>query len=361
MSLKKLIAAVERFFPHHDGNDEVWRFFLRVRKRWMSMGVRQYAGTHCFSVGTDIAFDSESEASSAIEAEDLEAWIAALGAWHKELKRDPLEAQARLNRQIPLTLRHGILLRSQLRCVLPDWCEFEVELGDLSLSDLEGVLTAYPPEPQAQMTLKRYLEYCRVAYEANPQTFSRDGIQFQTGLSGRQYYRRYADGRDGGLLQLPEDSAEAFAEWYKSKAHAGCHPWEIYRGGNSTHIDLAVSSTHGAGWQVLLHALSSTRLAETCRIAYALHLAKLSVEITDRESYLDRLREEDWVGIVPEGLGLRYSWHNFPKELKVADTIYLSWLLEEKKPAQRATLRRQLRHAIQWLPLRYTTAIRRTV
>ncbi len=105
---------------------------------------------------------------------------------------------------------------------------------------------------------------------------------------------------------------------------------------------------------MVLAAFSSTRLIEACRIALALDRARLPVEIMDRESYLLRLRDEDWVGILPEGRGIGYGWHHFPNDYKVADCLHLSWFYEGKSPREKAALRRQLRHLVQWLPLRFS-------
>lgn len=49
-----------------------------------------------------------------------------------------------------------------------------------------------------------------------------------------QYYR-HADGRDDGLKKIDPDSAEAFADWLENREKGG-HPWEVCRGGNSTHV-----------------------------------------------------------------------------------------------------------------------------
>ena len=49
-------------------------------------------------------------------------------------------------------------------------------------------------------------------------------------------------------------------------------------------------------------------------------------ELEDKKSYLQRLRGEDMIGIVPDGYDTKYGWHNFPREFNVADTIHWSWL-----------------------------------
>jgi len=218
----------------------------------------------------------------------LAGWLAALDAWHAEVSHDPLAAQERVLRRLPLPDRFGLILRSNVRRLLPGWCDFASRLQDVSRSDLESLLERRPPEPLPDMTLARYLEYCRIAYEANPATF--EYPPFQSGKSGLEYYKSYADGRHGGLLDIQPGSAEAFSAWYHSSQHQGCHLWEIYRGGNSTHISLAVAADpYRPGWRVVLAAFSSTRLVEACRIGLALDRAGLPVEIIDRESYLLRL------------------------------------------------------------------------
>ena len=54
-----------------------------------------------------------------------------------------------------------------------------------------------------------------------------------------RWYYRHADGRDDGLKKIDPDSAEAFADWLENREKGG-HPWEVCRGGNSTHVSLYV-------------------------------------------------------------------------------------------------------------------------
>ena len=67
--------------------------------------------------------------------------------------------------------------------------------------------------------------------------------------SPSELYLKYADGRDEGLTGLGSglnagegidfDSPEEWDKWYFGN-HGGGHPWEVVRGGNSTHLDLYV-------------------------------------------------------------------------------------------------------------------------
>ena len=60
------------------------------------------------------------------------------------------------------------------------------------------------------------------------------------GMTPKELYFRYADGRDEELSSIDLDSETAFREWLKFGGRGYGHPWEVSRGGNSTHIDFQV-------------------------------------------------------------------------------------------------------------------------
>ena len=70
-------------------------------------------------------------------------------------------------------------------------------------------------------------------------------------MTPRAKYRKMAYGRDEGLVDIAGDPEKAFDDWYCDKSHRGGHPWEICRGGNSTHISLIVHKKK-EGWQLYL-------------------------------------------------------------------------------------------------------------
>ncbi len=351
------LALVRRFTPWHDGTDLAWGFWLREGRAWSRVTVRRYRGIY-FIAGGDaeaITHPERGRGEYPETGERLRSWIHGLRLWMAAVARDPVAAQADLLRRLPLSMRRGVLLRRNVKALLPDWLPIERGLGSGESKSILGILDRGDPGPIPDMTAERFFKYCRVAYQANPRTFQ--GLGFKRRLAGRDYYRRYADGRDGGLLALDPRSAEAFLNWFDSKKRFGAHPWEIYRGGNSTHIDLSVCRHPAGGWSIALDAFSSSRLIETCRIALALDKARLPFCLAHRESYKKRIRDEDWVGIVPEGSEIRYAWQDFPREWNVADCIQLQWIFEPhpgRKPAQSS----KLRHLISWLPEQVSAHLR---
>jgi hypothetical protein len=135
-----------------------------------------------------------------------------------------------------------------------------------------------------------------------------------------------ADNRHEGLLDLPLNDPEAFAEWHKNRVGGG-HPWEICRGGNSTHISLYVMSS-GGGWQLCLSGFSTTRVVETAKMAIALFERGVPFVLAMKEEMLQMLTGRDFVGIVPDDVGLGYNHEEFPAEDRVYSFAHL-WMVED--------------------------------
>jgi len=162
------------------------------------------------------------------------------------------------------------------------------------------------------------MKYCKVAYTANFRHFKG---AIEKGMSGLEMYKRLADGRHEGLVELPPESADTFKQWYHS-GRGGGHPWEVYRGGNTTHIDLGVTEKAG-GWSVFLRGSSTSRMAETIRIALALEDEGLPVEIHDAEELRSRLLGMDNMGIIPKFVTNHRASQNFENGDRVYDCVHL--------------------------------------
>jgi hypothetical protein len=126
-------------------------------------------------------------------------------------------------------------------------------------------------------------------------------------------YKKFADGRHDGLLDIETKSADAFREWYLDKSNRGGHPWEVCGGGNSTHISLYVR-TDESGWWLSLAGASEGRSVETIRFYNALMATGLPVELSYAEELSLMIRGLDDIGIVPEDVFPRYCHSLFPEE-----------------------------------------------
>jgi hypothetical protein len=174
------------------------------------------------------------------------------------------------------------------------------------------------------MTAADFFKYCRIAYLAG----KRKEDKVDESLSGREMYARYADGRHEGLLDIDPDSKQEFADWIDG-AHprrgSGGHPWEIKRGGNTTHIDLMVlrpSLYRKDGFKVELRGESIGRMVETMRMLLAIHEAGPPISISNPESVRKRLLALDNIGIIPSYAPLHRANQYFEKDKNVFDVMY---------------------------------------
>jgi len=164
-----------------------------------------------------------------------------------------------------------------------------------------------------QMTVECFLRACQIGYQAT----LAEGCDT---LTPRELYRRHADGRHDGLLDIDPTSPDAFADWMGSGFKGG-HPWEILRGGNSTHVLLYVAHDDD-GWWFSVAGASAGRSVESARIFLALAGAGLPATLADASALATMLIGADDIGIVPEDVFPRYCQSFYPGE-NVTDFMHL--------------------------------------
>ena len=71
----------------------------------------------------------------------------------------------------------------------------------------------------SEISLKDYLETAAICYRVY-------GKKEANKLSSLEMYKRWADGRDEGMLSLNQNSKNDFNKWLRNRSHAG-HPFEI--------------------------------------------------------------------------------------------------------------------------------------
>ena len=184
----------------------------------------------------------------------------------------------------------------------------------------------------------------------------------------------HADRRDEGLTGKGDiihrgnsgidlNSPVAWDAWYHHREIHGGHPWEVCRGGNSTHVDLFVlDSRQEADWDLHLGKITReeaeriqkeggyyfavagaawNRSVEAVNFYVAIHDAGLPVVLRKAEAILARFRGEDIVGIVPHDITPRYCEGMFPEKYgTILDFIHvydgdlwrdqIEWLPEEQ-------------------------------
>ena len=253
--------------------------------------------------------------------------------WLKVVKKDWIKANRQVHESYPLNRRYGVVSNSLIRASLSDYYRIDKELGKMKMKKFISLVeSSYFYEEKKtkreSMTANDFFDYCKIAYIAGKRTD--DHVDEK--LSGREMYQRYADGRDEGLLEIDPESMEEFADWIDDKhpkKSRGGHPWEIKRGGNTTHIDLSVTRPfhyRKEGFQVCLGGASIGRLRETICMFLAICDAGLPITISDPIGIRKRLLAQDNIGIIPSHDSLHRANQHFHEHEDVYDVIHYDGL-----------------------------------
>lgn len=155
------------------------------------------------------------------------------------------------------------------------------------------------------MTANDFFRFCAMGYAENRYK----GCE----LTPKEQYYLHADGRDEGLRDIDADDPDAFHAWLHDRSRGGGHPWEVCRGGNSTHVSLHPMDDND-GYYLVLAGDAWTRTIETVKFYLALTRADVPVYLREAQTLAERLAETEWIGIVPEGVMPAYCGNWFPNE-----------------------------------------------
>lgn len=172
-----------------------------------------------------------------------------------------------------------------------------------------------------KMTANDFYRFCAMGYAENHY----EGCD----KSPKEQYYLHADGRDEGLSEIDPDSPEEFQKWYHDDRLRGGHPWEVCRGGNSTHVALYACHIDGEGYYLALAGSAWNRTIETVKFYLALRRAGLPVYVSEAKLLADRLLEKEKIGIVPDGVFPDYC-SNFFQDEKIIDFMNLPYEDTEK-------------------------------
>ena len=293
----------------------IWREFYPHEIMWYPFSAPEdteidYRGIFLGNKHVIVVYNRRTEKSYANDISEFTGWL--LDA----IKQVVAELEAgtyneRVNKELPPELKTGTIRRKDYFDLFPD--RRESFFDGLTQAEIEEFIEYVNAQPSSHDELEGHLvsftandffNACAIAYKANDyKDCSRTPID---------QYKGNADGRDEGLTEIGPNSAKAFEEWYNSDRFGG-HPWEIYPGGNSTHIDLAVGRDDN-GYIFSLAGKSVGRCIETIRIYLALKREGIPVFLWDAKELGDRLLEKEKIGIVPQGIIPRYCESSFPGE-----------------------------------------------
>ena len=347
-SIFDLVKELEEFSYELSVLDHVWNvLFPDEGKEWHHLHVNKYKHTYYITHVSGDGGGLEVEPKKVVHAMDplgasfysvenrgqlAEVWeplISSARKWLKGARKDWIKANKRVQVEYPLCNRYGVVPNALIRDSLPDIYRLDKELGKgrtwkfVRLVE-DGFFLKAENTEVSSMTASDYFRYCRIAYAAG----KRKEETVDDSLSGREMYKRYADGRHEGLLDIDPSSKQEFADWIDGvhpKRGGGGHPWEIKRGGNTTHIDLTVSrssSYRKEGFRVELRGESIGRMVETIRMFLAIREARIPISIVAPEGVRKRLLAQDNIGIIPSYASLHRANQHFSQDEDVFDVMH---------------------------------------
>ena len=178
-------------------------------------------------------------------------------------------------------------------------------------------------------TARDYFEACAIGLKACTEPESRKRIRWEDtkeekerygGVTPREIYSMYADGREDGLVHVPLDDPAAFLEWIDEKGpyydFNGHHPWEVLPSGfsttNSIHFEAVQDVRFEMEGKKIVDRIPSNRIAfvlsgkayhripQTLHFYLALRHAGIDVYLCDDTYFLQILNEEDELSVDQE-------------------------------------------------------------
>ncbi|MHB1947982.1 MAG: hypothetical protein ACYCQI_07705 [Gammaproteobacteria bacterium] len=352
MNINSFIKSLKNFSYELSSYDHIWRIIFPNKRKWDYIIVNKYNDSFYLSsliseietlevTKNKIQMHSGFGRQTYNEEDNLKAWnelITEANKWLAIVKKDWLKANKFVWQNYPLKYRKGFVSHAVVRQCAPDLYRLDKELGAIKTNKFLSIVESpyfHDREKNSleKMTANDYFKYCKIAYLAG----KRKDEYVDKSLPGKEMYKLYADGRHEGLLDINGDSAEEFTNWLDGKHEkfnrGGGHPWEIKRGGNTTHINLNVTREKYTKkrFVVSLCAASIGRLKETIGMFLALHEAGLPITIADPEGIRKRLLAQDNIGVVPAYDSLHRANQSYPEYQEVYEVMHYDDLGKAKR------------------------------
>jgi hypothetical protein len=301
--LRRVLALLAKVQPEREDSDTLWRgpHYIPRRREWWPTTFMRYQGelyctvqlgwsaaTLVWKIGSDeVRFEGDSVSWTGyyngppLWQDVLEQVIRRL----KRAVRNPAVYNRHVARLLPAACRTGRIRR---RFSWPEGAPDPVSKADLAR--LEKALEHGKSAPSwSSMSLRKYLDVAALCYDAVFDDLKK--------LDPRQKYKRRADQRHGGLLDLPAENAAAFERWYGSRQWAGTHPWEIV----FAHPHGILLSPHREGntWRFFLSVDTLGLYVSAAHMAIAIGEAGVPFELMRATEVVAALRGEDWVEVGP--------------------------------------------------------------
>jgi hypothetical protein len=310
---------------------ELWLCDYPEEKHWYHFETSEYNGEYYFYVDSELTFHISKDKPESYEKVNNSKLLSLLSNIVDTYCQWIVDDNPGYNRFVNLNLsyqrRQGKILRRKYWVINPyDKKRITKGIKQKDLTLLRKIVEQsnrdYRLSPIEKMTSGKFFEYCRMGYDANAY------FKKNPGISNVDAYSAFADGRDEGLREIDPESEKDFQQWFFDRERSGGHPWEVCRGGNSTHISLYIYHEE-AGWLLRLAGSSCVRVNETVKFALALYNNQVPLKLSDASEILKMVTGNDFIGIVPKEIFPRYCHSLFPDE-RIIDFMNLGWEETEK-------------------------------
>ena len=314
----------------HEEFEAMWKEYYPEKTKWYGFATTRYKDELFFYFNSRLIFSIKETENYKANKNNILAETYEFLYWLEQrieketnkLKKDPEAYNEYIAKHLSYKKRLGRIKRKDLWTIWDDnETRLDLQLGEIKINKLQELILASKIPGKnfflQRMTANDFYKYCEICYDANDYFKKSD-----MALSSTDKYLRMADGRDAGLRNLERDSEQAFYDWYHSGERSGAHPWEICRGGNSTHISLFVSN-QDQKWKLVLAGSSAGRVVETVKMAIALYEHNIPFILQQAEEILQMITGNDYIGIVPDFIFPRYCHSFFPEEDKIIDFMNL--------------------------------------
>jgi len=311
--------------------NEMWLCDYPEEKRWYHFGTSEYNGEYYFSLDSELVFhiskDKPDYYGEIDNSQLLNLLSDIVDAYCQWIVDDNAGYNQFINLNLSYQRRQGQILRRKYWDINHyDKKRITKGIKQKDLTLLRKIVAQssndYRLSPMETMTSGNFFEYCRIGYDANGY------FKNNPGISNVDAYSAFADGRDEGLREIDPDSEKDFRQWFFDRGRIGGHPWEVCRGGNSTHISLFIHHEE-AGWSLRLAGSSYARVNETVKFAIALYNNHIPFKLSDASEILQMVTGKDYIGIVPKEITPRYCHSLFPDE-RIIDFMNLGYEDTEK-------------------------------
>ncbi|MFN8258415.1 MAG: hypothetical protein U0W24_22190 [Bacteroidales bacterium] len=307
--------------------EKLWKFYYPDKTKWYNFTVATYSDVYYFYFDFRLTFQFNTKDFSQLIYDfqtELVNWLVKnINDCMKRIENSLPEYNEYINKNLPYKNRVGRILRRDFWTIFP---EYQKEFDDKITPQIYELLEKVKIQSESKtfnylstLNAGDYYRFCEIAYDANNYFEKTENT-----LTSKEKYLANADGRDCGLRKLDENSNEDFSYWFKTGRNCGGHPWEICRGGNSTHISLYVCKDDN-GWYLRLEGKSRARVIETILMAVALYQNKIPFILGNAEEIIRMAKGVDYIGIVPEFVVPRYCHSYFPAEDKIIDFMNLGF------------------------------------